>query len=356
MVEIDVLLIGQGLAGSLLAWELCQRQFRVLVIDNGLENASQVAAGLINPVTGQRLVKQPEVDEFLPTAMACYQQLEQLFRQRFYTEMPMLKILRNDAERRLAERRLREPGYREYLSECVAAPDALAAPWGVLQQRQTGYLRTEAILDSLRNFLQSQSAYRRCDFRYDEIETGPALRWRDSAPTHIVFCEGYRGSTNPWFRALPFQLAKGEILGCESQEATPKRILNYGHWLIPIEERRFKTGATFDTRQVDTHPTQSAQTTLLDSLASVCPKLRSLNVFQHRAGIRPATLDKQPFIGTHPRFGNLHIFNGFGAKGSLAIPWHAARFADYLQRQVELPLHCDIRRYDDTYFPAWRCA
>ena len=86
MNKHDYLIIGQGLAGSLLAWELLQRGCKIMVIDNGLESASQVAAGLINPVTGMRLVKSAEVEHLLPSAMRCYEQLSQLFKQNFYIE------------------------------------------------------------------------------------------------------------------------------------------------------------------------------------------------------------------------------------------------------------------------------
>lgn len=351
-MQIDVLLIGQGLAGSLLAWELLKRQFRILVVDNGLENASQVAAGLINPVTGQRLVKQADIEILLPAAMHAYRQLGMQFRQNFYVQMPMLKILRTQQERELAMRRLSQPDYLAYLSELRPAPVGVAAPFGVLQQQQTGYLKTEALLKSLRDFLIDNNCYRQADLQYGDINVRPDLQWLEIKPRHIVFCEGYRAASNPWFGDLPFQLAKGEILGCESRQALPERILNYGHWLIPLEARRFKTGATFDTQQIDKVPSQSAQKVLLASLRAICPLQSSISVYQHRAGIRPATLDKQPFIGTHPRHHQLHIFNGFGAKGSLAIPFYAARFADYLQQQADLPPACDIRRYDETHFPA----
>lgn len=351
-MQIDVLLIGQGLAGSLLAWELLQRQLRVVVVDDGAENASQVAAGLINPVTGQRLVKQVDVENLLPAAMHAYRQLERQFGQAFYQQMPMLKILRTAKELEIAERRLSQADYRGYLSKLAAAPKRINAPYGVLQQGQTGYLRTEALLSRLRDFLRKKHCYRRHTLQYEEINLEPALRWQAIYPRHIVFCEGYQALTNPWFKYLPFQLAKGEILGCESRRDIPQQILNYGHWLIPLESGRFKTGATFETDQVDHVPTEAAKTALLASLRAVCPEQQALDVYQHRAGIRPATRDKQPFIGTHPLYPQLHIFNGFGAKGSLAIPWYAARFADYLQQHAGLPPGCDIRRYDKTYFPA----
>ena len=80
----DYLIIGLGLAGSLLAWELLQRGCTIMVVDNGLENASQVAAGLINPVTGMRLVKSADLEHLLPSAKRCYEQLSQFFSQDFY--------------------------------------------------------------------------------------------------------------------------------------------------------------------------------------------------------------------------------------------------------------------------------
>ena len=40
------------------------------------------------------------------------------------------------------------------------------------------------------------------------------------------------------------------------------------------------------------------------------------------------------------------VFNGFGAKGSLLIPYFAALFTDYLNGLAELPDEVDIRRFD----------
>jgi len=58
-VNTDFLIIGQGLAGSLLAWTLLQQQQTVVLVDSqDPQGASQVAAGLVNPVVGQRLEKQ----------------------------------------------------------------------------------------------------------------------------------------------------------------------------------------------------------------------------------------------------------------------------------------------------------
>ena len=350
-MPIDVLIVGQGLAGSLLAWELLRQRFRVMVIDTGSENASQVAAGLINPVTGQRLVKSTDVDECLPVAMACYRQLSEAFKQAFFVPVPMLRILKNPREREVASRRLAEPAYRAFLQAAGSDRAGINSPFGLLKQQQTGYLRTRLLLDTLREFLIANASYRKTCLNYDEIVLQARPRWRDIQMHHVVFCEGHLACNNPWFGNLPFQPAKGQILSCQVDAHCPKQILNFGHWLIPNSQRQFKIGATFEPGKTDTEPTEQARQLLLQSLAEVCPDMRSIEVVAHQAGVRPCTLDKQPFVGSHPRHPNLHIFNGFGAKGSLTIPWHARRFVAALKQQVPLPIRSDIQSYEQTYFP-----
>src|SRR5665647_3942067 len=112
----DFLIIGHGLAGSLLAWELMQRGCSVLVVDNGNENASQVAAGLINPITGMRFVKSGEMDTLLPAARSCYSQLATIFQQKFFIEKTMMRIFSSEKELNAAVKRVTDPDYQAYLN------------------------------------------------------------------------------------------------------------------------------------------------------------------------------------------------------------------------------------------------
>jgi glycine oxidase len=63
------------------------------------------------------------------------------------------------------------------------------------------------------------------------------------------------------------------------------------------------------------------------------------------AGVRPATSDRQALVGRHPQLPRLLLFNGFGARGALSIPWFAERFAAYLLQDRRLPAEADIARY-----------
>jgi glycine/D-amino acid oxidase-like deaminating enzyme len=350
---IDFLIIGQGLAGSLLAWELMQRGCKVVIVDNGEENASQVAAGLINPVTGMRFVKSADVDTLLPTAKHCYSQLTDFFQQAFYIEKPMLRLFRSDSEYKNAAKRLTNPDYSAYLGD-IHSPgntsDTPLTPFGFLEQQQTGYLLTRPLLNSLKAFFIDHNSYRQADFDYRDIQFEPSLRWQDISPKQIIFCEGYQATQNPWFSWLPFQPVKGEILTLEHQSSMPDKILIYGNWLIPLNGHRIRIGATFDRENLNTQTTEQGKNDLLNALSQVSPDLSHVTLIDQQAHIRPCTLDKHPFIGSHPTHKQLAIFNGFGAKGSLQIPWHSQRFADVLLNGSPLPRTCNIQRHYETHY------
>ena len=340
----DYLIIGQGLAGSLLAWELLQRGCKVMVIDNGLENASQVAAGLINPVTGMRLVKSADVEHLLPSAMRCYKQLSQFFKQDFYIKKPMLRLLNNDLLLANAHKRLADPAYSGYVKTIINNPTH-----SYLEQKQTGYLHTRLLLSCLKQYFIERGCYRQTAVNNQDIQLLPTLSWQDMSFKKILFCEGHHATYNPWFSWLPFQPVKGEILTLQHQSPLPDVIYNFGDWLIPLDKQRIRLGASFDRVHLNTEPTSQAKTALLQSLKHSSLDLPELSIIDHQANIRPCTLDKQPFVGEHPTLPQLAIFNGFGAKGSLQIPKLTQLFADALQNNCPYPSSID--RYYATHFP-----
>jgi glycine/D-amino acid oxidase-like deaminating enzyme len=343
-MTLDFLIIGQGLAGSLLAWELINRGCKVLVIDSGKENASMCAAGLINPITGMRFVKSTQVDVLLPFAKRYYQQLSEFFQQTFYFEKNMLRLFNNEKELLYAQKRRQDSHYQPYLGDIIQT-SAFNAPFGLIEQTQTAYVLTQALLSALKQFLIAQQSYQQRQVDYNDIIIGENLTCAGIATKQLIFCEGYYLRDNPWFSALPLQPVKGEILTLQNLKPLPDKILNDGHWLIPLDAHLFRIGATFDPVQLDTLCTVAAKNQLLSALHSLLPDTRTAKVLTQQANIRPCTLDKQPFIGRHPHYPNLAVFNGFGAKGCLQIPYYSQQFANYLLKNMPLDAIVACQRY-----------
>src|SRR5215831_5042312 len=99
MTRVDFVVIGQGLAGTTLAWELRRRGFRVLVVDREAGGSSRIAAGLITPVTGKRLAKSWRWDELYPAALAFYRSLEAETGASFFHQRPSVRLFADEAER-----------------------------------------------------------------------------------------------------------------------------------------------------------------------------------------------------------------------------------------------------------------
>ncbi len=351
--HVDYLIVGQGLAGSVLAWELSRRNCKILVIDNGLTNASQIAAGLINPVSGMRLAINPDIEFLLPAAKKYYQKLANFFNQEFLVEKPMLRLLRNQQELQYCKKRLADPNYHSYLSglKVKFKHQNLQTAYGILQQKQTYFLQTKPLLTEIKNYLQLTRQYLNADFNYSDLKLqANSIQWQNIEATRIIFCEGYQAQNNPWFSWLPFNLAKGEILTLTSQHCSPEYIINYGFWLIPTNTKIFRSGATFDRENIDTKTTNQAKNTILQAIHQYAPDFSPCTVINHQAHIRPATIDRQPLLGHPPDQPLICIFNGFGSKGSLLIPWYACHFADYLVNSSTFPDHANISRHCKKYF------
>ena len=80
-------------------------------------------------------------------------------------------------------------------------------------------------------------------------------------------------------------------------------------------------------------------------MAQLIAQNKPVKLVRHEAGVRPCTKDTMPYIGLHPQYPRLGIFNGFGSKGSLMIPYYAKQFSAILQgKQIDIA-EADIRRY-----------
>ena len=84
MKNIDFLLVGQGIAGSLLGYELLERGHSIVIFDPVIENtSSNKAGGLYNPITGRNMVKTWLADELFNGLADYYKNLEKELMEKF---------------------------------------------------------------------------------------------------------------------------------------------------------------------------------------------------------------------------------------------------------------------------------
>ena len=141
------------------------------------------------------------------------------------------------------------------------------------------------------------------------VEKAPPL----GAGGAVIYCEGYNGKFNPHFSYLPFNPVKGEIVDIEIQNLDLQEIINQGVFVIPLGNNKFRLGATYKWDILDDVSTDEGREILTEKYQKLMkPQMRILS---QQAGVRPATKDRRPFLGMHPKIENVGIFNGFGSKG-----------------------------------------
>ncbi len=349
-MQVDFLIIGQGLAGSILAWFLIKEGYSVHIVDNSHAHSSSIAAaGLINPLAGKRMVKPDNCDHYLEQLRATYAEFEKLFSRQFYFPVEMLRFMTDASQLDMVQKRLSDSPYSELIADFFSADQStnpFVNRFGGCIQKQTGYLDIAGLLTTLNGFFREKKIIDQYPVDHDEISLeNRRVKYKELEASFCIFCEGYQAMTNPWFTWLPFQPAKGEILTIESRQFHADRIINRANWLIPIRNHQYRVGSTNSWDFADDEPTPLGKQHIENSLAELFEQKPVYKVIDHQAGVRPATRDKNPFIGFHPGFSQLGIFNGFGARGSLTIPWYSRVFTDSIVKQRKLPATVDIQRY-----------
>ena len=68
-------------------------------------------------------------------------------------------------------------------------------------------------------------------------------------------------------------------------------------------------------------------------------------IIAHKAAVRPATIERRPFVGFHPVHQNIGILNGMGTKGCSLAPFFAKQLTDHLVYQLPIAKDADVNRF-----------
>ncbi len=343
----EFLIVGQGLAGTTLAWQLLRRGRSCYIVDRESgPSASHVAAGLITPVTGKRLAKSWRWDELYPAAVAFYRWVEAETGERFFYQRPAIRLFATTAERDEFYRR-EATILRGLVQPITDIPDTFAAPLGGFEMPDAARLDVPCYLDCSREYFRHRGLYQRVEINRRELPVAGT----------VIFCCGFTPEPDPWFGRISFNAAKGEILTLRIPQLRESRVVHRGVWLVPAEatdtacdhtpltspSELFYLGATHTWQPLDAIPTAEGRAELENKLREF---LRlPYEIVAHRAAVRPVIDAGYPVLGRHPEHPQLAFFNGLGAKGSLLAPYFAHQLAAHLCGEGEIDNSVNVRKY-----------
>ncbi|WP_425390111.1 NAD(P)/FAD-dependent oxidoreductase [Ekhidna sp.] len=342
LTKADYLIVGQGLAGTWLAHEMLNRDLKVIIFDEDKdETSSKRAAGIYNPITGRKMVKTWRADQLFPTLENMYSQLEKKLNQAFLHKTPIYRPFKSIEDQNDWEVKRGNEIYDEYIKEIPTNSigyQNIADPYGGIILNHSGYVDIPTMLKSSKTLFVDKGIYRGEVFVYEEMElNADSVNYQGIEAKKVIFCEGV--SDNP-FWDLPFKPVRGEIMDIAC-EWTSDHIINQGVFMIPKGDK-FTVGSTYDHNNLTFEPQESGIKSLEERLKKLYSG--SYKILDKRAGVRPATHDRKPYIGFHSKHKTLGIFNGFGTKGVSLTPHFAKHFVDVLLDQDELDEEVDVQR------------
>lgn len=349
--EIDYIIVGQGLAGSALSYQLIKGGKKVLVVDDGNPHtSSKIAAGLYNPVTGRKMVKTWKADQLFPNLITFYQELEQILSARFLFELPIYRPFVSLEEQNEWMGKSSASEYAPYVKQvhCKSVYPFANDPFGGIELLQSGYLDIPVFLASYRHYLQNRESLDASRFDISALVLGKgSVSYKGVRSRRIIFCDGLSSAKHEYFQWLPFSPVKGEVLRIKANFEL-KNILNRGVFVVPLENDLFRVGSNYDNHDQTLAPTEKARREIegrLNELAKI-----QYEIVEQVAGIRPATRDRRPFLGLHPEYETIGVFNGLGTKGVSLAPYFAGHFMRFLEYGEELHPEVNINRYFSLYY------
>lgn len=346
-MRTKVLILGQGLCGTWLSYFLEQAGTSYIVLDKvpGI-TSSRVASGVINPVTGRRLQKTWMAEQLLPFAETHYKAMGALLNE----ELISATTIRNffptfqmqEAYRKVSEE---DPHYVNPWSDGAEWSTCFEFMFGAGEIAPAYWIRLRTMLDAWRKKLVAANKLVEEVFEWSEVSVDQnTIHYKDIEAEYIVCCDGVAALENPYFSRLPFAPNKGEALLLSIPGLPGGNIYKKGITLVPWDEPGvFWAGSTYELRFSEQGPTEQFRTNTLLQLKNF---LRlPFEVIDHWAAVRPATVERRPFVGFHPVFPRVGILNGMGTKGCSLAPWFAKELTAYITDNTPITPQAAVDRF-----------
>ncbi len=347
-MQVDYLIIGQGISGTWLSYYLQKEGKSFLVIDNASKNSSsKIAAGIINPVTGRRHVEVWMAEEILPFAWHAYNQIGNELNITAISRKNIIDFFPSPQMRVSFLQRIEEKNqYVHSYPEQNNFNSFFKYDFGCGEIKPVYIAHIETLLPAWRQQLKTQNLLLEEEFEINDLEVFPdSITYKNITASAIIFCDGNSCANNPYFNLLPFAPNKGEVLIVEIPELPKTSIYKKGMLLTPLQGMGalWWVGSTYAWKFDNADPTiefRGKTKSLLNDWLKI-----PFNIVAHLSGVRPATLERRPFVGLHPLHPNIGILNGMGTKGCSLAPFFAKQLVDHCCYNKTLNPEADIKRF-----------
>lgn len=345
-MEVNYIIVGQGLSGTFLSWQLMKHGKKVLVIDESKTNSSsKLASGVINPVTGRRIVRTWEIEKIMPFAVNAYTALGRELGVKIIKQCNILDFHATAQMKQAFEERLPlEQAYLSIPENAEKWATYFTTTFGIGEINPCWLIDLNVMLKRWREKLQEHHIILNEHFDMEACKIfSDHVTYHNISAEKIFFCDGTANLKNALFCQLPYAPNKGEVIIAEIPGLPTSNIYKQGINIVPWKEGLFWIGSTYNWQYDNLEPTEAFREKVEHHLSHWL-KL-PYKIIDHLVSERPANIERRPFVGLHPNYSVVGILNGMGTKGCSLAPYFAAELSEHLLNGAAINPFADVQRF-----------
>ncbi|WP_144283565.1 NAD(P)/FAD-dependent oxidoreductase [Chryseobacterium echinoideorum] len=343
MQKVDYIIVGDGYAALFFAHQLIMNEKSFVIYSEGKKSASQVSAGIINPVVLKKFTtfwKAQEQIDFLRKTLI---EICEYTGENYLIDAPIHRIFHDENEQKLWLRKSDNIDLINFLDKSFIPLYNVKNEFNTGKVNQSARLNVEDFFYGMMNFLISNNHLISEYFDYNNLNTSENI-YKDFSFEHIVFCEGMGVKFNPFFSKIPVNPNKGHHIRVKLSDPLDKNItIKKKHFLFPLNNDLYFYGGTYDRDQIHENIDESAIEQLKNGLSEFYQK--EFDVKEVYFGFRPTVKDRRPILGRHSELNNLYVFNGLGARGILNGCYFSKTLFDFIENNIPLPEEISLSRF-----------
>lgn len=343
MKNVDYIIVGDGYAALFFAHQLTKNDKTFVIFSEGKKSASQISAGIINPVVLKKFTTFWLAQEQISFLKSTLNEIETYTGENYLIDAPVHRIFHDENEQKLWSKKSEDIELSSFLDPNFDHLNGVKNDFQSGKVNQSARLNVNGFFNGLMSFFKNKGHWVQEKFDYSTLDASH-LMYKDFQFKNIIFCEGMSVKENPYFSEIPVIPNKGHHIQVKlSQPISQNITIKKKHFLFPLDNDLHFYGGTYDPVPKHDKIDDSAVEQLQNGLSEFY--LNDFEIKKVNFGFRPTVKDRRPILGRHQEYQNLYVFNGLGARGILSGCYFSKHLYDFIEHNIALPEEASLDRF-----------